>query len=72
MEIKQLMQKMHDAQTEEEVEELKREIISRYTSLSDAEKEAVKKDFLDGLDKKLKEADQLMEKIDKTLTISEK
>ncbi|GHV29359.1 hypothetical protein FACS1894177_00110 [Bacteroidia bacterium] len=64
MEIKQLMQKMHDASNEQEKALVKKEIISLFSSLSEPEKETVRKEFLEGLDEKLKEADELIEKMD--------
>jgi predicted transcriptional regulator len=71
MDIKNLMQQMHEAQSEEEKNRIGEEIKSRFSLLSDSEKKEVQKNFMQGLDAKLKEADALIAKIDIALEIEE-
>jgi len=71
MDIKSLMQKMHDASTDVEKLSIKNEILSQFNLLSDLEKEIVRNDFMSGLDNKLKEADELMDKVDIAIEISQ-
>jgi hypothetical protein len=71
MDIKQLMQQMHNAQSEQEKNLIKEEIKSQFSSLSDSEKEEVRNSFMEGLNEKLEEADKLISKIDIALEISE-
>jgi len=71
MDIKQLMQKMHDATTEKEELSIKNEIISQFNLLSEPEKETVRNEFMIGLDEKLREADELMKKVDIAIEISQ-
>jgi len=70
MEIKNLMQQMHNAATEEEKEQIIKEIDARFSGLSDLEKIQTQKDFLESLDEKLKEADELIKKVDIAIEIS--
>jgi len=71
MDIKHLMQKMHDASTEKEKLSIKNEILSQFNSLSESEKETVRNEFMEGLDIKLQEAEKLIKKIDIALELSE-
>jgi predicted transcriptional regulator len=71
MDIKNLMQQMHDTQSEAEKNRIGEEIKSRFSLLSDSEKKEVQKNFMEGWDAKLKEADALIEKIDIALEIEE-
>ena len=64
MEIRNLMQKMHNAATEKEKWHIIREIDARFPTLSDLEKMQVQKDFLESLDEKFKEVDKLIKKVD--------
>jgi len=65
------MQKLHNTSNEKEKEEIKKEILSQFSSLDEFEKEIVRKEFLKGLDEKFKEADNVLEKVDIALNISE-
>ena len=71
MNIRELMQKLHNTSNEKEKEEIKKEILSQFSSLDEFEKEIVRKEFLKGLDEKFKEADNVLEKVDIALNISE-
>ena len=71
MDIKQLMQQMHNALSEQDKKIIEEKITSLFSSLSEQEKKAVQKEFLTGLDEKLEEADKLIKKIDLALEISE-
>jgi len=71
MDIKQLMQQMHNASSEQEKKNIEEKIQLQFSSLSDAEKKTVQKEFLEGLDTKLKEVDKSIKKIDIALEISE-
>jgi len=71
MDIKHLMQKMHNASTEEEKLSIKNDILSQFNSLSELEKESVRNEFMSGLDEKLKEADEVMKKVDISIEISQ-
>ena len=71
MDIKQLMQQMHNSLNEQEEKRIEDEIKLQFSTLSDEEKKAVQKEFLGGLDEKLEEADKLIKKIDIALEISE-
>ena len=71
MDIKQLMQQMSNSLTEQEEKRIEEEIKLQFSLLSDEGKKAVQKDFLEGLDEKLEEADKLIKKIDIALEISE-
>jgi len=62
MNIKKLMQKMHDATTEEEKLSITNEILSQFNSLSESEKETVRNEFMEGLNEKLTEAEKLIKK----------
>jgi hypothetical protein len=71
MNIKQLMQDMHNASNEEEKKVIEEKIKSQFSSLSEPEQKAVKTAFLNGLDSKLKEADDLFDRVDVALVVSE-
>ena len=71
MDIKDLMQKMHNASSEQEKKRIEKEIRLLVSLLSDAEKKNVQEMFLAGLDEKLNEADSLIKKVDIALDISE-
>jgi predicted transcriptional regulator len=71
MDIKNLMQQMHDASSEQEKALVVEKIKSGFYLLSDSEKKEVRESFVDGLDVKLKEANNLIHKIDVALEISE-
>ena len=71
MNIKDLMQQMHNASSEQEKVQIEKKIRLLVFSLSETEKKDVKKMFLAGLDEKLNEADRLIKKVDVALEISE-
>jgi len=71
MDIKKLMQKMHDATTEEEKSSILNEIVSQFNSLSESEKETVRNEFMEGLNEKLKKAEELIKKVDIAIEVSE-
>jgi hypothetical protein len=71
MDIKALMQRIHDAANDEERERIQEEIVSGFSSLSEEEKKVVRKDFIDGMDAKIEEGKRLIEKVDIELAISE-
>jgi hypothetical protein len=71
MNIKQLMLQMSNASSEQEAKHVEDEIKLQFSLLSDAEKKVVQKEFLEGLDEKLEEADKLIKKIDIAIEISE-
>lgn len=64
------MQQMHDA-SDQEKKIIEKKIQSQFSALSDVEKEEVRKEFLEGWDEKLAEADRLINRIDIALEISE-
>ena len=70
MDIKNLMQKMHDATTNKGKLSIKNEILSQFNSLSESEKEIVRNEFMEGLDAKLREAEVLIKEIDIAIEIS--
>jgi hypothetical protein len=70
MDIKSLMQQMHDADDRNK-ERIKNEISSQFSSLTEEEKEAVREAFMQGLDAKLEEANRLIKKVDIALEIDE-
>ena len=65
------MQKMHDAATDTEKLRIKNEMLSQFNSLSESEKKIVRNEFMQSLDEKLKEADELIKKIDIAVEISQ-
>ena len=71
MNIQELMQKMHNASSEQEKKQIEEEIKLLFSSLSDTEKKEVQKLFLQELDRKLDETDRVIKKIDIALEISE-
>ena len=71
MDIKQLMEQMHYAKNEHDKKHVENIIKLQFSLLSDEEQKAVKKEFLEGLDMKLNEADRLINKIDIALEIEE-
>jgi hypothetical protein len=71
MDIKLLMQQMHNASNEQEKKDIEEQIKLQFSSLSETEKKAVQMEFLEGLDAKLEEVDKSIKKIDISLEISE-
>jgi len=71
MDIKYLMQQVHDASTEKEKDFILKEVESQFSVLSEFDKKKVQKEFLEGLDLKLKEADELINKVDIAIEISQ-
>jgi len=70
MEIKKLMQKMHNATDKKEKLSIKNEILSQFNLLSESEKEDVRNEFMEGLDVKLKEAEDLIKRVDFVIELS--
>ena len=70
MDIHKLMQQMHVA-TDEEKSKIVEEVKTNFSTLSDSEKELVRKEFLESLDKKIDEAKIILEKTDIAIAISE-
>ena len=64
MNIDKLMQEMHDASNEVEKEIVVEKIKGQFSSLSDSDKELVKKEFLKLWDEKLEETKLVLERID--------
>ena len=64
MDIMFLMQKMHLAKSELERESVVREIENGFSSLSNDEKNVVRKHFLTGLHKKIDEGKEMVHQID--------
>jgi hypothetical protein len=71
MDIKDLMQKMHKANTDEERDLIKSEIENQFSSLSDSEKEEVRKAFTNSWDEKIIETKELLDKVDVYIEMSE-
>ena len=61
---------MHDNNNEEDRLIVKNEILSQFNLLSESEKEIVRSEFMNGLNEKLKEAEELIKKIDIATEIS--
>jgi hypothetical protein len=64
MDIRKLMQEMHNAQNENEEKLLKEKISSQFALLRDAEKEELRKEYLALWDEQLEYAGKKMEEID--------
>jgi hypothetical protein len=71
MDIKLLLQKMHDAETDSEKESIKGEIENRFNLLNDEDKKKVQQDFMQSLDNKLNEAEETLKKVDVYLEMKE-
>ena len=71
MEIRELMQKMHNAPDEEQKQIIVREIESVFKSLSDTEKEFVRKEFMSSLDDRLAFTKNRLAEIDISMDIME-
>jgi hypothetical protein len=71
MDIKDLMQKMHKADTDEEKGLIKSEIEKQFSSLSEFEKEEVRKAFINSWDEKIIDAKELLDKVDVYIEMSE-
>ena len=71
MDIKKLMQDMHNASSVEEKKAIEEKIKQEFSSLTDSEKEDVRACFLDSLDNKLKEADNTLKKVDISVELAE-
>ena len=79
MDIRSLMQEMHNARTKKSKEIVIEKIKTQFNALNDLEKEEVKKSFIESLDeelenarKKLKEIDMKIEMMEKSKYISSK
>ena len=62
---------MHSAENEAEKKNVKSEIVNMFSSLSNEEKDVVRKEFMEGLHTKIDEGKKLMERIDVYLDIKE-
>jgi len=71
MDIREWMQKMHEASTEIEKEQIVDEIKKEFHSLSDSDKELVRNEFTKAWDRKLEETKESLKKIDIALEIVE-
>jgi|GEM_PF-2727754 hypothetical protein len=64
MDIKSLMQQMHEAKNEAEREEVKTLISSQFNSLSESEKEVVRVEFIESWDEAILFATEKLKKFD--------
>ena len=71
MNIREWMQKMHDASNDSEKGQIMEAIKNEFDSLSESEKRQIRKDFSESLDKKLAETKDVLTKIDIALEIEE-
>jgi uncharacterized UPF0160 family protein len=71
MDIRKLMQEMHNAQNGNEEKLLKEKILSQFALLRDTEKEKLKKEFLISWDEQLEYAEKKMDEIDVKLEMME-
>ena len=71
MDIKELMQEMHEAQSEEEKEEIIEKVKFQFSSLTEHEQEEVRKTFLIMWDEKLEYTKKRLEEIDLKLEMME-
>ena len=65
------MQKMHSSKSESEKSSIKNEIVSMFSLLSDDEKNAVRKEFIESLHEKIDEGGELIECVDVYLEIKD-
>ena len=71
MNIKELLQRMHDAQDEEQKRVVEQEIARQFELLSDAEKDIVRNEFMVSLDDRLAYTKEKLAEIDISLDIME-
>ena len=71
MNIKELLQRMHDAQDEEQKRVVEQEIARQFELLSDAEKDIVRNEFMVSLDDRLAYTKEKLVEIDISLDIME-
>jgi len=71
MNIKELMQRMHDAQDEEQSRVVEQEIARQFELLSDAKKDIVRNEFMVSLDDRLAYTKEKLAEIDISLDIME-
>jgi len=71
MDIRELMQRLHNASTEAEEAQILASIKNEFDSLSDSDKEFVRKEFLTSLDEKLEEAKDLIKRMDIAIEMQE-
>ena len=71
MNIKNLMQELHDSSTEKEKQIVEGKIKLQFSLLSESEKKEVQKHFMEGLDEKLSQANSIIKKADDFLEIAE-
>ena len=71
MDIIELMRKMHEANTEEEQENIKDEIAKQFSSLPETEKEKVRAAFTESWGEKLGEAKAVLDKTNLFIEMSE-
>jgi len=72
MDIRNLMQEMHEAQNEDVKEKVIEKIKSQFNSLNDLEKEEVKKSFIASLDEMLAYTKKKLEEFDLKLEMTER
>ena len=70
MNIRFLMQKMQSAKNEEESKNVENEIIRMFSLLSDEEKDAVRKEFMKGLNETVNDGKKLIHRIDAYLEMT--
>lgn len=71
MDIIKLMQELHNASTEAEKEAIVDKIKQLFSSLTDADKELVRKEFSKAWDRKLEETKTVLDKVDIALELEE-
>ena len=71
MDIREWIQKLHNASTDAEKEQTTSAIKRMFDSLSDAEKELVRNDFLEAWDKQLEETKEALKRIDMAIELHE-
>jgi len=71
MDIREWMQKLHNASTDAEQEQITATIKEIFDSLSEVDKELVRKEFLLSLDEKLEETKEALKRIDMAIELRE-
>ena len=71
MDIREWMQKLHNASTDAEQEQITATIKEIFDSLSGVDKELVRKEFLLSLDEKLEETKEALKRIDMAIELRE-
>jgi len=71
MDIREWMQKLHNASTDAEKDQITVAIKGVFDSLSDTDKELVRSEFLKSLDEKLEETKEALKRIDMAIEMQE-